>query len=87
MTIREEPEHDSCRIDWRDCPHVERDPEIMTSGRCFEGTRLPVSTRFGNLGSGLTVPEFVEQFPSARTEHVNAVLVFLAQRLDATSTR
>ena len=87
MTTRQEPEHDSCRIDWRDCPHIKRDPEIMTGAWCFEGTRLPVSSLFGNLASGLTVPEFLEQFPSARAKHVNAVLVFLAHRLDATSTR
>ena len=85
---RHEPEEDgSGQIDWRDCPHVERDPEIMTGAWCFEGTRLPVSTLFRYLAAGLTIPEFIEEFPSARADHVNAVLEFLADRVDDTSTR
>ena len=85
---QEEPEHDDLgQIDWRHCPHVERDPEIMSGAWCFEGTRLPVSTLFTNLASGLSIPEFMEQFPSARADHINAVLDFQAHRLDATSTR
>ena len=73
---------DSGQIDWRQCPHMERDPEIMSGAWCFEGTRLPVSVLFFNLGSGLTIPEFLEQFPNARAEHIAAVLNFLAERLD-----
>ena len=71
------------QIDWQDCPHVERDPEVRSGAWCFEGTRLPVSALFGNLAEGLTVPEFIEQFPNASLEHVYAVLDFLARRLDA----
>ena len=44
--------NESGRIDWRDWPHVERDPEIMSGAWCFEGTTLPVSTLFINLASG-----------------------------------
>lgn len=85
---QQEYEHDDLgQIDWRHCPHVERDPEIMSGAWCFEGTRLPVSALFTNLAAGLSIPEFMEQFPSARTEHINAVLEFQAQRLDATSSR
>ena len=75
------------QIDWRDCPRVERDPEVMSGAWCFEGTRVPISALFMNLASGLTIPEFMEQFPSAKSEHINAVLEFQAQRLDATSSR
>ena len=83
-----EPEdYDLGQIDWRQCPHVERDPEIMSGAWCFEGTRVPVSALFGNLAEGLRIPEFIEQFPNARPDHINAVLDFQAQRLDATSTR
>ena len=74
------------QIDWRQCPHVERDPEIRSGAWCFEGTRLPVSALFGNLASGLSIPEFIDQFPNARADHINAVLDFLARRLDATSS-
>ena len=43
------------QIDWRQCPHVERDPEIMSGAWCFEGTRLPVSALFSNLAAGLSI--------------------------------
>ena len=83
-----EPEDDDWgQIDWRQCPHVERDPEIMSGAWCFEGTRVPVSALFGNLAEGLSIPEFLEQFPNTRPDHVKAVLDFQAQRLDATTTR
>ena len=75
------------QIDWRDCPHVQRDPESMSGAWCFEGTRLPVSALFTNLATQLTIPEFLEQFPSTKIEHINAVLSFLADRLDTTSER
>ena len=85
---QEEPEHDDLgQIDWRNCPHVERDPEIMSGAWCFEGTRLPVSTLFINLASGLTIPEILEHFPNARADHIKAVLDFQARRLNATSRR
>ena len=71
------------QIDWRDCPHVERDPEIMSGAWCFEGTRLPISALFVNLAGGLTIPEFLEQFPYTTREHIKAVLEFVARRLDA----
>ena len=77
---------DSGKIDWDDCPHVERNPEIMSGAWCFEGTRLPVSALFGNLASGLSIPEFMDHFPNAKLEHINAVLDFLANRLDATGS-
>ena len=69
------------RFNWRDCQHVERDPEIRSGAWCFEGTRLPVATLFSNLASGLSIPEFMEQFPSARADQINAVLNFHGCRL------
>ena len=84
---RPDAEPDLGQIDWRQCPHVERDPEIMSGAWCFEGTRLPVSTLFINLASGLTIPEILEQFPNARTDHIKAVLEWQARRLSATSRR
>ena len=85
-TAHQGSEQDLGQIDWARCPHVERDPEIMSGAWCFEGTRLPVSALFTNLASGMTIAEFVEQFPSARPEHISAVLEFQADRLDATGS-
>ena len=70
-------------VNWAKCPHVERDPQIMTGAWCFEGTRLPISTLFANLAAGLTIPEYLEQFPSANPEHVAEVLQYQADQLDS----
>ena len=74
---------DMGNVDWADCPHVERNPRIMTGAWCFEGTRLPISTLFANLAAGLTIAEYLEEFPSAKAEHIAAVLQHQADRLDA----
>ena len=73
-------------IDWAQCPHLWRNPKRMSAAWCFDGTRLPLSALFMNLGSGMTIPEFQEQFPGPPTEHVRAVLEFIAERLEATGT-
>ena len=85
---RQDAENDDLgQIDWQDCPHVERDPEVMSGAWCLGETRLPVSALFGNLAAGLSIPKFIEQFPGTKVEHINAVLEFLENRLDATSDR
>ena len=48
---QERDDKDLGQIDWRECPRVDRDPEIMSGAWCFEGTRLPVSSLFNNLAS------------------------------------
>ena len=79
---QEPDEGDFGQIDWRDCPHVERNPKIMSGAWCFEGTRLPVYLLFGNLADGMSIPEFMEHYPGAKADHISAVLEFLARRLD-----
>ena len=74
------------QIDWRECPQVQRNPKIMSGAWCFAGTRLPLSVLFGNLADGLSVQKFLEQYPAATDDQVNAVLQFQAERLEATST-
>ena len=72
---------DYTRIDWEDCPAVERTTNIMNGAWCFEGTRLAVSSLFANLADGMTIEEYTETFPAAREEQITAVLAFQAQRL------
>ena len=78
---------DMGEIHWQDCPYVARHPDVMSGAWCLGGTRLPLSALFGNLAAGLSIPEFIEQFPGTKVEHINAVLEFLANRLDATTDR
>jgi uncharacterized protein (DUF433 family) len=49
-------------------------PEIMSGAPCFRGTRVPVSTLFDNLASGMTVDEILKEWPSLNREDVMVVL-------------
>jgi uncharacterized protein (DUF433 family) len=50
------------------------DPERMGGKPCFNGTRVPVSILFDLLSKGISVDEFLEDFPSVEREQVTAVL-------------
>jgi uncharacterized protein (DUF433 family) len=69
-------------IDWSQCPAVESVPGKRSGAWVFKGTRMPVSTVFQNLRAGLTVEEVMEEFSVTR-EQINAVLLFVANSLDA----
>ena len=82
-----EEKRDLGEIQWKNCPHVSRDPERLSGAWCLGGKRLPVSTIFTNLAAGMTIAEVVEQFPGTKEEHIVDVLEFVTERLDATDSR
>ncbi len=55
--------------------HIVIDPEIRGGEPVFAGTRVPVSALLGNIEEGVTVDEFLEDFPSVTREQVEAALV------------
>lgn len=55
---------------------VMSDPEIMSGATVFSGTRVPVEALLDNLAAGLTVDEFLENFPTVTREQVLRVLEF-----------
>jgi uncharacterized protein (DUF433 family) len=61
-------------LDWSSCHAVERSPEKVSGAWVFRGTRIPVSALFENLEAGARVDDFVEWFPGATKEQVEAVL-------------
>jgi uncharacterized protein (DUF433 family) len=69
-------------LDWSTCPAVERDPERLSGGWVFRGTRVPVSALFENLEDGVRIDQFVEWFPGVSMEQVRAVLDHAAKSLD-----
>ena len=69
-------------LDWSTCPAVERDPERLSGGWVFRGTRVPVSALFENLEDGVRIDQFVECFPGVTMEQVRAVLDHAAKSLD-----
>ncbi len=71
--------------DWETCPAVESVPGRLSGAWVFSGTRVPVSSLFGNLAEGATIKEFIEWFPGVKEWQVKAVLEHEVESLDAKS--
>ncbi len=50
------------------------DPEILAGQPVFKGTRVPIDTLFYHLEAGVSVDEFLEDFPTVTKELVIATL-------------
>lgn len=50
------------------------DPEIVSGTPVFSGTRVPIDALITNLEAGLTLDEFLENFPSVTCEQALQVL-------------
>ncbi len=57
------------------------DPEIMSGTPVFEGTRVPVEALIDNLAAGVSLDEFLNNFPTVRREQALAVLSFSSETL------
>ena len=58
------------------------DPEIMSGVPVFEGTRVPVAALLENLEAGLTLNEFLENFPTVTREKALRVLEHLRSEIN-----
>ena len=52
------------------------DPEIVSGAPVFRGTRVPVDALISNLEAGLTLDEFLDNFPTVAREQALQVLEF-----------
>lgn len=68
-------------LDWSSCSAVERDPQRVSGGWVFRGSRVPVSALFENLEDGVEVTKFVDLFPGVTLEQVRMVLDHAAKSL------
>jgi uncharacterized protein (DUF433 family) len=50
------------------------DPDILGGQPVFKGTRLPVESLFDHLEAGVSLDEFLDDFPSLSKEQAVAVL-------------
>ena len=50
------------------------DKEIQSGTPVFKGTRVPVQSLFWHLESGVTIDEFLEDFPSVTKKQAVALL-------------
>lgn len=58
------------------------DPEIMSGAPVFAGTRVPVSALLENLEAGVSLDEFLENFPTVTREQAVAVLEYFRTSLN-----
>ncbi|MGH7771207.1 MAG: DUF433 domain-containing protein [Candidatus Binatia bacterium] len=52
------------------------DPDIVSGTPVFRGTRVPVDALISNLEAGLTLDEFLENFPTVTRQQALQVLEF-----------
>jgi len=52
------------------------DPEIVSGTPVFTGTRVPIDALITNLEAGLTLDEFLDNFPSVTRDQALQVLEF-----------
>jgi uncharacterized protein (DUF433 family) len=57
------------------------DPEIVSGTPVFYGTRVPVETLLDNLAAGVSLDEFLDNFPTVTREQALAVLNFSNETL------
>lgn len=50
------------------------DPEIMSGTPVFAGTRVPIEALMQNLAAGVSLDEFLDNFPTVTREQVLAIL-------------
>lgn len=50
------------------------DPEILSGTPVFKGTRVPIESLFDHLGKGISLDEFLEDFPTVTKEQAIQVL-------------
>ena len=56
---------------------ITTDPEILSGATVFRGTRVPVAALLDNLAAGLTLDEFLDNFPTVTREQALQVLGFM----------
>jgi uncharacterized protein (DUF433 family) len=54
--------------------HIVIDNDIQNGQAVFTGTRVPIQTLFWHLEKGITMEEFLENFPSVTKKQVIGVL-------------
>ncbi len=62
-------------------PPINVDKEILNGTPVFEGTRVPVSALLDNLESGVSLNEFLENFPTVKREQAVQVLRYFKSSL------
>ena len=60
-------------------------PQIVSGAPVFRDTRVPVEALISNLQDGMSLPEFLMEFPSVTRDQAVQVLGFLTMALEKVS--
>ncbi|MGI8467484.1 MAG: DUF433 domain-containing protein [Pyrinomonadaceae bacterium] len=63
-------------------PPISVDKKILSGTPVFVGTRVPVSALLDNLEVGVSLDEFLENFPTVKREQAVQVLEYFKRALD-----
>jgi uncharacterized protein (DUF433 family) len=63
--------------------YINIDKEILSWNSVFKGTRVPIQTLFDHLEKGITLDEFLSDFPTVSKEQVIAVIEIAGKPLTA----
>jgi len=53
---------------------IQIDPQILNGTPVFKGTRVPVEALFDHLETGLSIDDFLQDFPSVSKENVVSII-------------
>lgn len=53
---------------------ISSDPHILNGQKVFKNTRVPVDSLFDHLESGLSIDDFINDFPTVTKEQAISVL-------------
>ncbi len=65
--------------------YITIDKEILDGQPVFKGTRVPVETLIDHLEKGITIDEFLEDFPSVTKDQAIAVLEIAGKLLSSSN--
>ena len=65
---------------------VSVDPNVQFGKPVFHGTRVPVQSLFWHLEKGVSLNDFLLDFPSVSREQAEAVVDWAAKRFEAPET-
>ena len=53
---------------------ISKDPDVLGGTPVFSGTRVPIETLFDHLEAGVSLDEFLEDFPTVSRDQAVALL-------------
>lgn len=54
--------------------YIQIDKDILSGNPVFKGTRVPIQSLFDHVEKGISIDEFLNDFPTVRKEQVIAVI-------------